>query len=159
MASAVRCLLIVSGVLLGSGCYSPIKVAPVPGDVITEEIDGIPFYFPAQVERRFTLTKLTREDGSVSSRCERIVMTEMVTVPDYGKLYVIRNRGFFLGTNSLEVNLKDGVLESVNGETDPQVDELLTAVASVASAAAPLDVAPGEGEVLPDCDSGRRALD
>lgn len=168
MSKKNRCLWSIAAfavtTLVLSGCISPIKVRK--GTIGSEEVDGVPFYLPVRESRRFKLTKLKNPDGTYTRRCEQIEGIEHAVVPDYSELYLIRHRDFFFGSNTLGVELKDGILASVNSVRDPQVDETLAALTGVAKEAAAIaamgaadvEVAPVPGEVLPDCNDGKRIL-
>ena len=155
-------------------CSSPIEVRRATfgeGEQVSAGIGddwtkGVPFYLPVREPRRFVLTKRKlSEDGSrVTRRCERVFGVESAVVADYSQLYLIRHNDFFFGSNTLGVTLKDGILVSVNSVRDPQVDEMVGALAGLAKEAGALaadesELAQEKGEEdLPDCDTGKRIL-
>jgi hypothetical protein len=143
---------------LAPGCANKFYTAKldehlhVPKDDATgkrEEVDGLIVYQPKLKRLVYELTALTdaqgnvvaTSDGSGEHRCIPSEKIEFKTLPDYAHPYALRHVPSQFASGSLEVHLTDGMVTSVNSESDPQLDETITALAglieSAASAAAP----------------------
>ena len=126
--------------LLGLAGCNAVTVHRLSPDRLTGEkhfsrgknkLPGVVYYEPAPFLKVTVTPSVTKSEKDKSSKTTWTVATEIIYLPDPTRPYSI-NAGGSGGTNNLELKLKDGwMLESVNGQVDPQIDETITALGSL----------------------------
>lgn len=109
-----------------------------------KEIDGVLVYPPKRVRLDYELTAFTdaagnvlaTSDGALGGRCLPQQKIEYVTQPDYSQPHALRHVPSPFASGSLKVELENGMIKSVNSESDPQLDETISALATLTESAA-----------------------
>ena len=137
------------------GCSATVQTTPLEKLDIGTKYEGVIAFYPKLVTRSFLFTKL-KVDGKTGGKCEAVPGTETVVVPNFAQPMLIGQSAQWFAATKHSVVLEGGMLKSVNLDSDPQIDETITAATELLTKLAPavalLDFDPD----LPDCNAGKR---
>lgn len=111
-----------------------------------EAVEGVIYYEPRLVKIHYKFTALVSTAGELLGMaphgCAMILQKQEIRVlPNFTEPRVIINRPSYFASGKLGVVLKDGMLISVNSESNPELSEIIK---EVTVAAGMLGVAPSK---------------
>jgi hypothetical protein len=119
---------------------------------------GVLVYQPRLMRATYEYTKLKddagRIVGSAGRECAAVRYDDVEVHPDYTTPYVLGYAPGLVGKQTFSLTLADGMVASVNAESDPQIVELLGALTTAVEKAAPVFLPPAAAGTIMSAPSG-----
>ncbi len=130
-------------VLSCAACSSTFKTSKFDTGAwrpVGESVEGIVYYEPHQVLITYEFTALVEKGNLIgtaqSGACARIIQKqELVIEPNFNEPRILLNKPSAFSSGKLSVTFSDGVITSINSESNPQIPDLVKAAVSTAKEA------------------------
>lgn len=126
-----------------------------------QKIKGVVVYLPRLVRATYAMTQYKDDGGRISSECTQVRFDKLDVVPDTTAPYAIVYRPELFSTHKFSVSVSNGLLTTINTESESAVAKTLETLASAAQKAATVAapgarVAPG---ARPDCNTTQQLIE
>ena len=124
-------LLIVVGLSGCSHTFETSKFDTSSWQAQGKSVEGVVYYEPQLVKIQYSFTTLVDKKGNLlgtaeGDSCKKVVQKEEIKVlPNYNEPRVIINKPSNWATGKFSVGLKDGMLASINSESNPEFSEIV----------------------------------
>ena len=147
--------MVVAAALL-AGCGG--RVYTMKADPQQRSWPGVLVYQPRLMRATYEYTKLKDDAGRIvgaaGRECTAVRYDDVEVHPDYATPYVLGHAPGLVGKQTFSVTLAEGMVTSINAQSDPQIVELLGAVTNAVEKTAPVFFPPAAVGTIMSAPSG-----